>query len=96
VLAAVKTKLISLQTFENLPAFFELAVKHTKTDLDLEIVKYLAPALINARNYEIKTIVLSTENVFTPGTSASGQSIVVPKQDWNQVRAYLHAEMQAN
>lgn len=96
VLAGIKKKLLSLDTLNNIPSFFEKTSRNVTTDLDLEIIKYLAPALKAAGNYEVKNIILSTDNVFKSSKTSSGQFILTPVQgmnQWDEVHQYLQREL---
>lgn len=83
VLKAIKNKLFSLEIFDDLPEFFRDITKHTQSDIDWEIAKYLAPALRATGEYEIENVILSTENVFSNSKSNSGQFILIPKTGLN-------------
>ena len=67
------------------------------TDVNLEILQYLAPTLKNGLKFEIKEVVLSTDNVLTTGTSANGQFIVMPKegtQQWGEVHDFVNSGLE--
>jgi anionic cell wall polymer biosynthesis LytR-Cps2A-Psr (LCP) family protein len=83
VLEGIKKKLFSLEIFDKLPAFYKDITKHTSSDIDWEIAKYLSPAFKGSKEYKVDSIVLSTENVFTNSRSNSGQFILVPKAGLN-------------
>lgn len=87
LLKGIRDKLISLQAVADVPKFYNLLAEHVSTDITLDITKYLAPALQKAGAYETKSVVLSTENVFTSGKSANGQYIVLPKDGMNHWQA---------
>ena len=97
LLKALLKKLLSLRALENAPDIYEQMTTHVNTDLSLETVKYLVPALQNIGQYQIKTVVLSTDNVFTTGKSDGGQFIVIPKEgvnQWGQVQEYLDQQLE--
>ncbi len=97
LLKALLKKLLSLRALENAPDIYEQMTTHVNTDLSLETVKYLVPALQNIGQYQIKTVVLSTDNVFTTGKSDGGQFIVIPKEgvnQWGQVQQYLDQQLE--
>lgn len=96
LLKAIRDKIFTLDYLSNAPDFFQLANHHVTTDIDLEIVKYLVPAVKGANNFQTKSIVLSTENVFQNGRSSSGQFILLPNEgmnNWNQVHSYLQSQI---
>lgn len=93
LLKAIGNKLWSIEALENAPAFFEKTAKHVTSDIDLEIVKYLVPALKNVTHFETKSVVLSTENVFTTSKSGAGAFIVVPKTNWQNVHSFIQQQL---
>lgn len=96
LLKALRDKVFSLDGIAKAPAFYDLVKNNVSTDLDLEIIKYLAPALSQAQNFQTKSIVLSTDNVFQNGKSSSGQFILLPKDgmnNWDQVHNYLQSQL---
>ncbi len=96
VLEGIKKKLVSLDALNDIPSFFKKASRNVTTDLDLEIVKYLAPAIKAAGSYEVTNIILSTDNVFTNSKSGSGQFILTPVQGMNQwggVHQYIQTQL---
>lgn len=93
LLKAIGNKLWSIEALENAPAFFEKTAQHVTSDIDLKIAKYLVPALKPSKNFEVKSIVLSTENVFTTSKSASGAFIVIPKTNWQNVHDYIRQQL---
>ncbi len=97
LLLAIKDKLLSLQALQNLPTYFAQLIKHTNSDITLEIAQYLAPALANSLDFTFVSIVLSTETVLTSGKSATGQYIIYPKagqDNWAQVHDYIAEKLQ--
>jgi anionic cell wall polymer biosynthesis LytR-Cps2A-Psr (LCP) family protein len=95
VLKGIKNKLFSLEIFDELPAFYKDVTKHTSSDIDWEIAKYLSPAIRGSKDYQIDNIVLSTENVFTNSRSNTGQFILVPKAGMNNWSA-VHQHVKEN
>ncbi|MBU0579146.1 LCP family protein [Patescibacteria group bacterium] len=93
LLKAISDKLWSIEALEKAPEFFEKTAKHFTTDIDLEIIKYLIPALKATGDFETKNMVLSTENVFTTSRSSTGQSIVVPKTSWSAVHQFVQSNL---
>ena len=64
-----------------------------KKIINLEIIKYIIPALKATKNFEIKNIVLSTKNVFTTSKSSTGQFIVIPKNGWSDVHQFVRSSL---
>jgi len=93
LLKAIGHKLWSIEALKNAPDFFKKTSQHFTTDIDLEIVKYLVPALKATKNFKVKSIVLSTENVFTTSKSSAGAFIVVPKTNWQKVHDYIQQQL---
>ncbi|MBD3250069.1 MAG: hypothetical protein GF381_00635 [Candidatus Pacebacteria bacterium] len=96
VLKGIKNKLFSLKALEQAPEFFNQAKENFTTDLNLEAVKYLGPAIGLTQNYQIKQVILSTENVLSVDQSAGGQFVVRPKageNNWSQVQQFVQESL---
>jgi len=93
ILEGVKNKLFTLNALDDAGKFFLEFTKYVHTDIDLEIAKYLAPALKNSRDYKIISINLSPENVLKDGRAGSGAFILMPKKDWKDVREYVAKQL---
>jgi LCP family protein required for cell wall assembly len=96
LLKALFKKLLSMQALENAPSVFEELSVHLHSDLDLDVVKYLVPAFKNIGEYQINTVVLSTDNVFINSKSSTGQFIVIPKEgvnSWAGVQEYVNQQL---
>jgi polyisoprenyl-teichoic acid--peptidoglycan teichoic acid transferase len=92
VLKGIRDKLLSLEAFDQAPQFFETISENITTDLNLEVVKYLIPAIKDATQYEVKSVILSTDNVLTTARSSTGQSILVPQagaDQWQAVQDFI-------
>lgn len=94
VLKAIQKKLFTLEVFKKLPQFFADLSRHTQSDIDWKIAEYLAPALAASRDFEVNNLVLSTQNVFVSGRSSSGQSILKPKDGWDQVNQFVRSQLE--
>lgn len=94
VLAGIKNKLLALQALDDVPKFFAALSEHVRSDIDLDMAKYLGPALKNIQGYQIISLTLSTENVLKEGR-VSGAFVVVPKQTWSEVRDYIETSLSA-
>ena len=96
VLQAIGKKLISLDALKNVEEIFKTVTGNVTTDLDLGGAIHLAAQLPNLPNFQIKTITLSTENVFTSSKSSAGAYIVIPKagvNQWTQVHQYIQSQL---
>ena len=96
LLKGIKDKLLSLDVLRDIPQFYQAVSSNITTDLDLEMVQYLAPALKNAFEYQVKEVVISTENVLENGKSSDGQYIVVPRagsNQWGGVQQFVQEEL---
>ncbi len=93
LLKAIRNKLLSIEVFEKAPKIFEQVDQHVTSDIDLEIVKYLLPALKSATEFETQSVVLSTANVFTSSKSSSGAFIITPKVSWENVHDYIQQQL---
>lgn len=97
VLLGMRDKIFSLEVLDDIPKYYELFTEHVITDIDLEILKYFAPALKNINNFEVREVTLSTENVLRSGTSSGGQFVLLPKagdNQWNEVRQFVQTELE--
>jgi polyisoprenyl-teichoic acid--peptidoglycan teichoic acid transferase len=96
VLLAIRNKAMSIEGVKVIPRLFKQLAVHSTTDISVEIAEQMGPALKQAGNYEVKTIVLSTDNVFASSRSSSGQSILIPREgmgQWGSVRSFIEKEM---
>jgi anionic cell wall polymer biosynthesis LytR-Cps2A-Psr (LCP) family protein len=82
VLTGIRKKLFDLEALSNIPSFFKKVDQHVTTDLDLNILEYFAPLLVDANDFKIKNINLSTENVLNSSTSHNG-FVLIPKAGQN-------------
>lgn len=92
VMNAIKDKLFKLETIKYLPRFYEAMSKHVQVNFDLKVAKKITPLLMEAQNYQIKNITLSTENVLQSGKASNGASILTPKagiNNWQQMQKYI-------
>lgn len=92
VLKGIRDKLLSLEAFDQALQFFETISENITTDLNLEAVRYLVPAIKDATGYEVKSVILSTENVLVSARSSSGQSILIPRagiDQWQEIRKFI-------
>lgn len=92
VLLAVRNKLLSFGSITRVGSLAAEANRSVDSDLDLGTGLKLAPQLSDWKSFEIKQIVLTTENVLRETTSADRQYILVPKTgeaDWASVRSFV-------
>lgn len=96
VLTAIRNKLFKLEALKYVPKFYEAFSKHVTTNLDLESAKYLAPLLVNANEFTVKTINLTPENTLQSSRSSEGASIVIPKagmNNWTGIREFVKSQI---
>ncbi len=96
VLTGIKNKLFTLKAVENAPKFFTELSSLINTDLDVEAVQYLAPAVQKAKNFQTQTIIISTDNVLTTSKNAAGQSVLVPRAgtgNWGELEHFINTEL---
>lgn len=92
VLIAIKNKLLSLDTLNNIPGIYQSLVKHVQTDVTLESAKFLAPFLTNFKEFKLVTVNLGPGNVLAVSTSSDKQAIIIPKEGiskWDKVKEYV-------
>jgi anionic cell wall polymer biosynthesis LytR-Cps2A-Psr (LCP) family protein len=95
VMSGIRKKLFDLKALSKIPQFFKQVSQHVYTDFDLESLQYFAPLLINANDFQIKNINLSTENVLNAGTSSNG-SVLIPKagrDNWGGLQVFLQESL---
>ena len=96
LLQAVEQKAISLGALTNSIAFFRQFAQMVNTDIDESIVQPTLTFLGDPKGYSIKTINLSTDNVFTATTSSDRQYILVPKTGndaWDSIHEFIQANV---
>ena len=96
VLLALRKKILSIESLDNLPSFFSDLSKNITTDLDSEVIKFLIPAIQNAKDFEVVRINLSTENVLKADSTSGGGAILIPKEGpnrWLDVQKFLKEEI---
>ncbi len=97
LLLGIKDRLFELEALKNIPGFFKQMIAHTDTNLTIDSIKQLAPRLLEAKDYKIINITLSTANVFTSSKSSSGQYVIVPRSganNWAESRNFVQAELE--
>lgn len=95
VILAVRNKLLSFGSVTRIGSLAAEADRSVSTDLDLGTGLKLAPQLSDWKTFDVKQIVLSTENVLRETTSSDRQYILLPKTsetDWATVRAYVASQ----
>lgn len=96
VIAGIQKKLFSLDALKSLPGFYEAITKHTVTDVDLDVVRFLVPALEKSKDFKFTTINLSPTNVLQGSSSAAGGAILIPKEGshkWDATQKFIAAEL---
>lgn len=97
VLLGIRRKLFSLNALQDVPKYFQALSQYVSTDLNLEIVEYLAPLFLDADQFSSKSIVLSTENVLSSQKNAAGAFVLVPQMghnQWQGVKDFIQKEIQ--
>lgn len=89
VLAAIKKKLFSLDAVKLAPSLYDAYVQHVQTDLNVDAIRYIQPALVEYNSTTFNTVVLSTDTVFDQGKNAQGQFVLTPKSSWEAVHQYI-------
>ncbi len=96
VLKAIRQKLFSLEALDKLPGFFTEIIKHTQTDISLDIIQYLLPVLKKSRDFKLVTVNLATTNVLSTATSNMGGAIIFPKEGnfkWDQIQEFINNQI---
>lgn len=96
VLRAIRAKLFSLETLENIPEYYQAFIAHTDTDLTIDIITKIAPKLLLTENLPTYGIGLSTENVLTNSRSNAGAYVVIPsagENNWSETRSFIQSEI---
>lgn len=91
VLTGIRKKLFTLNALSDVPYYFKQVKQHVHTDFDLAILQYFAPLLVNANEFTVHNINLSTENVLVSGNSSNG-SVLIPKaghNNWTELQNYI-------
>lgn len=99
VLVAMKNKLLTLKTLDNIPALYQQFSTHVQTDIGLDIAQYLTPLLLNSKNYQFIAINLSPTNVLSASTSNTGASILVSKEGndiWKSTHQFIQETLKGN
>ncbi|MPN20594.1 Transcriptional regulator LytR [bioreactor metagenome] len=97
VLLGIRRKLFSLNALQDVPKYFQALSQYVSTDLNLEIVEYLAPLFLDADQFSSKSIVLSTENVLSSQKNAAGAFVLVPQMghnQWQAIKDFIQKEIQ--
>lgn len=91
VLTGIRKKLFTLDALSDIPYYFKQVQQHVHTDFDLAILQYFAPLLVNANEFTIHNINLSTENVLVSANNTNG-SVLIPKaghNNWTELQNYI-------
>lgn len=98
VLAAIKNKALSLGALDDLPAFWAIYKQFVHTDLTAEAVLAFLTKYPEVVDYEVKNILLTTDNTLKPSTSSVGAYILIPKAgsgNWLEIQDYILRESYA-
>ena len=89
LLQAVKDKILSLGFLTKIIPLLDQLGEHLKTDLKLSEMEKLSQAGLKANQYQLKTYVLSTDNLLDEAVSSDGQYILIPKagqDNWQEIQ----------
>lgn len=96
VLVAIKNRLLSLGALKKVPSLYDQYSRLVKSDLSKEVVVEGAKLIIDPDAYEVKKVILSTDNVLVSGKSSSGQYILTPKagaNTWSEVQNLIQESL---
>ncbi len=83
LLQAVKDKIISFNLLTKIFPLLDNLGDHLRTDITLNLIKRLMKEVSNVNQYQLKTFVLSTDDLLTDSISQDGQYILIPKAGEN-------------
>lgn len=87
-LQAVKDKVVSFNLLTRIFPLLDTLGDHLRTDVSLDLIKQLIKEAGNINQYQLKTFILSTENLLIDSISQDGQYILIPKageNDFSQI-----------
>ncbi len=96
VLLGIKDKLISLYAVKKINELYDEFKGLVRTDLDVTGAKTLAEVMGQPKDYKLKFIGLSTDNVLLATKSLDGQFILIPKGGenvWRGIQKYIYDEI---
>lgn len=99
VLIAMKNKLFSLSSLNNIPKLYTQFSTHVQSDITLDIAQYLAPLLLNSKDFQYVAINLAPSNVLSASTATTGASILISKEgidSWNTTHAFIQQSLYPN
>ncbi|MFZ1721983.1 MAG: LCP family protein [Microgenomates group bacterium] len=97
LLLAIKDELFAMDALSAVEPTYRFITDHVSTDVDLEFLKKIAPALTNADKFEIKRVGISTENILVSSRNGRGQFVLYPKSgtsDWESVQDFVARELE--
>lgn len=83
LLQAVKDKVISFNLLTKIFPLLDTLGDHLRTDITIDLIKQLMKDVGNVNQYQLKTFVLSTDNLLTDSISQDGRYILIPKAGEN-------------
>jgi anionic cell wall polymer biosynthesis LytR-Cps2A-Psr (LCP) family protein len=92
-LQALKDKALSLDMAVKIFPLLESLGDHLKTDISLNFIKKMIGEAKNARSYQLKTYVLSIENLLEDSITSDGQYVLIPKSGTDDF-SLIHNEIQ--
>lgn len=96
ILVGIKNKLVALDALKNIEKLFGQMSKMVKTDLNLETLTSISSLIINPKEYQLKQIVLSEENVLIHSKNSRGQYVLIPKageDNFSEIQALINKQI---
>jgi len=85
---AIKGKIVSIDFIPKILPLFEQVKKDVKTDVGLSGINLLRKELGSLKQYQIRSLVISDQNLLSYSRSVNGQSILIPKagiENWQEI-----------
>lgn len=96
LILGIRKKLLTDLSIDDVEGFFERMAKFVTTDIDLSVVSEFVEMGLSPKEFAVKSINLTEENVLISSRSSDGQYILIPKEgdgNWDAVRSYISSEM---
>lgn len=96
ILFAVMDKLISMDAVSKHAELYDQFKSVITTDITKGDVKEFVTKMGDPKDYQIRPINLTTENVFHESTSSNGQYILIPKagiENWQEIHQFIDTEI---
>ncbi len=96
ILLAVKDKVLSLEFLPKAVPFANSLRQDLITDIDLSIASRFLPVVLGYKDYKVKNIALTDQNVLGSGYNSIGQYILLPrtgKDNFTAVQEYIKSQL---